>query len=306
VIVAIPCFNEARFIGSVVARARKFADEVIVIDDGSDDDSAEIAQMAGAIVYQHSHNQGYGAAIISCLEKGRKHSAGILVTMDGDGQHDPRDVRSLVQPIVNGEADVVIGSRFMDRESRAPLYRRIGQRALTSITNIGSGQKISDSQSGCRAYSREALDKLNLAESGMAVSSEMQFALSQSGLKVAEVPIDVSYDLESKRNPFGHGMNVMVRIMVLFILRHPLLSFGLPGIALLVGGLVLGLRVLDIYSDTKNVAVGTALIAILLASGGFLAMFGALMLQAMRELLRRETSRLVRRMEGKHFLDNEE
>ncbi len=299
VVAAIPCFNEDRFIGSVVAKARKFADEVIVIDDGSIDDSAEVAKSAGAVVYSHGSNRGYGAAIRSCLEKGQGHGADILVTIDGDGQHDPRTIVDLIKPIKSGEADVAIGSRFLGKKSKAPFYRRIGQRTLNVATNLGSGHKLSDSQSGCRAYSAQALKKLSLSESGMAISSQIQFAIKEAGLRVAEVAIDVSYDDKSKRSPVGHGINVLSRIVVLFVLRRPLLAFGLPGAVFLIGGLILGLWVIDIYADTKNVAVGTALIAILLAAGGFLALFGALMLQAMKELLRGESSRLVKRIREK-------
>ena len=299
IVVAIPCFNEDRFIGSVVAKSRKYADEVIVIDDGSYDDSAQVAEIAGASVYKHEVNRGYGAAIRNCLAKGIKHHADILVTIDGDGQHDPQDILELIKPIQMGEADVVIGSRFLDKKSEAPFYRRIGQHALNVATNVGSGHKLSDSQSGCRAYTSEALKKLNLTESGMAVSSQIQFAIKEAGLRVSEVPIGVSYEEKSKRNPVGHGLNVLTRIVVLFILRHPLLTFGIPGLAFMIGALILGLQVIDTYNDYKKVAVGTALITVLLATGGFLTLFGALILQAMKELLRGEAARMVRRMREK-------
>ena len=299
IIAAIPCYNEDRFIGSVVAKTRKCVDEVIVIDDGSVDDSADVAKAAGATVYSHETNRGYGAAIRSCLERGQQHQAQILVTIDGDGQHDPRDIIRLVKPIIEGEADVVVGSRFLEEKSQAPFYRRMGQRALNVATNIGSGHKLSDSQSGCRAYTAEALSRLNLSESGMAISSQIQFAIKEANLRVAEVPIGVSYEGKSKRNPVGHGINVLVRIVVLFVLRHPIMAFGLPGLAFMVGGLILGFRVIDIYSETNKVAVGTALIAILLATAGFLTFFGALILQAMKELLRGEATRMVRKMREK-------
>ncbi len=299
IVVAIPCYNEDRFIGSVVVKARNQADEVIVIDDGSSDESAQVAEVAGAVVYKHGNNRGYGAAIRNCLEKGKKHNAGILVTLDGDGQHDPRDVLELIKPIQKSEADVVIGSRFLEKKSEAPFYRRLGQHTLNIATNVGSGHNLSDSQSGCRAYSADALEKLNLSESGMAVSSQIQFAIKEAGLRVAEVPIGVSYDEKSKRNPVGHGLNVLARIVVLFILRRPLLTFGLPGLAFMIGGLILGLKVIDIYNDTNNIAVGTALVTILLAVAGFLTLFGALILQAMKELLRGEASRMVKRIREK-------
>jgi glycosyltransferase involved in cell wall biosynthesis len=286
VIAAIPCFNEERCIGSVVLKTKKFVSSVIVIDDGSTDATAEVATEAGALVCQHDKNRGYGAAVRSALAKGRELGADVLVIIDGDGQHDPKDIPKLVKPLIDGEADVVIGSRFLGQGKKPPFYRRVGQRVLTTVTNVGSGQKVSDSQSGFRAYSSKALNALNLAEDGMSVSSEMQFAIGKSGLKVKEVPIDVTYEGQAKRSPVEHGIGVLSRVLVLFSLRQPLLLFGLPGLALLIGGLVLGARVLAIYGNTRELAIGNGMITILLCLAGLLSLFTALMLQAMKELLR--------------------
>ena len=286
IIAAIPCFNEERFIGSVVIKTRKHVDEVVVVDDGSSDTSAVIARDAGAVIYSHGSNRGYGAAIQSALESGREHDADILVIFDGDGQHDPDDIPTVIKPIVDGDADVVIGSRFIGEGSEAPFYRRVGQRVLNIATNIGSGQKVSDSQSGFRAYSAKALDKLHLAETGMSVSSEIQFMISKGGLRVAEVPIGVSYTEKAKRNPIEHGMSVLSRVLVLFSLKHPLLLFGLPGSLLSISGIILGLQVIAVFSDTGKIAIGTALATIILALSGLLMLFTSLMLQAMKELLK--------------------
>ncbi len=191
-----------------------------------------------------------------------------------------------MKPLLGGEADIVIGSRFLGGVNKPPFFRRLGQRVITAFTNLGSGQKVSDSQSGFRAYSARALKELNLSESGMSIGSEMQFAISKAGLRVAEVPIEVSYIGKAKRNPVGHGLSVLSRVLVLFSLRQPLLLFGVPGLALLVAGLVLGARVLAIYGDTHELAIGNALGTVLLCLVGLLALFVALMLQAMKELLR--------------------
>lgn len=298
VFAAIPCFNEERFIGSVVVKAKKYADRVMVIDDGSTDGSAEVAAESGAVVYQHGRNLGYGAAIRSALEKGKQLGADILVILDGDGQHDPRDIPRLVKPIVDRKADIVIGSRFIGEGKATPFYRRVGQRLLTAVTNLGSGQKISDSQSGFRAYSARALRDLNLTESGMSVSSEIQFAISRSALRVSEVPINVTYVDKTKRNPVGHGVGVLSRVFVLFSLRQPLLLFGLPGFGLLAGGVALGGRVLVGYSETHVLAVGYALGTILLSLTGLLALFTGLMLQAIKELMRRENAQFLRELQG--------
>jgi glycosyltransferase involved in cell wall biosynthesis len=286
VVAGIPCFNEELSIGSVIVKARKFVDKVIVIDDGSTDATAEVAADAGAEVYQHSENQGYGAAVCSAMARGRELGADVLVVLDGDGQHNPNDIPNLVKPLLDGRADIVVGSRFLKKGRRPPLYRRLGQRILTAATNLGSGHRSTDSQSGFRAYSAKALTELCLAESGMSISSEMQFAIRGSGLRVTEVPIDVSYRGKPKRNPLGHGLSVLSRVLVLIALRQPLLLFGVPGLGLLAGGLALGARVLAAYGNTRELAMGNALVTILLCLAGLLALFAALMLQAMKELLR--------------------
>ena len=193
IIAAIPCYNEGWYIGSTVLMTKKFVNKVIVIDDGSVDDSAEIAVEAGAIVYKHGQNKGYGKSICDALAMGRRADADILVTLDADGQHNPDDIPEMVKPLLNGEADVVVGSRFLGAGTKPPLYRRVGQHILTFFTNLGTGGSLTDSQSGFRAYSSKALRELGLSERGMSVSSEIQFAIAKGKLRVAEVPINVTY-----------------------------------------------------------------------------------------------------------------
>ena len=295
IIVAIPCFNEERFIGSVVLKARKYADKVLVIDDGSADASAEIGRSAGAVVYCHGQNMGVGAAIRTALLKAKELGADVLVTIDADAQHDADDIPRLIGPVLAGDADVVIGSRFLGTGVRPPFYRRLGQRVLNIASNVGSGTRITDSQSGFRAFSSKALQALRLSENGFAVDSEMQFAIEHKGLRVTEVPITALYVEKAKRNPMAHGLNVLSRILVLISLRQPLVLFGVPGIMFLSGGLALGARVLDIYSRTNQFAIGNALGSLLLCLTGILALFAALMLQSMKELLRREWEQLEKR-----------
>ncbi|HJX69924.1 MAG TPA: glycosyltransferase family 2 protein, partial [Dehalococcoidia bacterium] len=136
VIAAIPCFNEERFIGSIVLKTKKYVDRVIVIDDGSTDDTAQVASDAGATVYRHSRNLGYGAAIRTAYREARNLGVDVMLTLDGDGQHEPADIPQLLSPILNGEADVVVGSRFLGQAEKPPFYRRLGQRVLTIATNL--------------------------------------------------------------------------------------------------------------------------------------------------------------------------
>ncbi|MFQ6052521.1 MAG: glycosyltransferase family 2 protein, partial [Candidatus Hydrothermarchaeota archaeon] len=137
IVAALPAYNEEIAIGSVILRARKHADKVIVVDDGSEDNTAEIAELAGAIVFKHERNMGYGAAIRSCFRKARELNADILVTIDADGQHDPSEIPKLIEPIQKGEADVVIGSRFLSKQKYPiPLYRLLGMKVLDKTTNF--------------------------------------------------------------------------------------------------------------------------------------------------------------------------
>lgn len=304
IVVAIPCLNEERFIGSVVAKAKRYAHRVVVIDDGSTDMSADIAEETGALVHRHGENRGYGAAICSALDQGRSLGADILITLDGDGQHDPRDIPRLIKPILDGEADVVVGSRFLGTANRSPLYRRMGQRVLNVATNLGSGHKISDSQSGCRAYSGKALRELTLYERGMSVSSQIQFAIQESGLRVAEIPIDVVYNEKAKRNPMGHGINVMTRVLVLYMLKHPLMMFGLPGIVSMIIALVFGIRVLNTYNSGGYVPLGDALAAMMFGLVGLVGILAGLGLQAMKELFRGEAYEIKKEMIKTHLSDN--
>jgi len=288
IIAAIPSYNEERFIGSVVLQTRKYVDKVLVIDDGSSDATADVASAAGATVYKHDCNRGKGAAIRTAFMKAREEEADVLVLIDGDGQHNPREITLLAQPVIEGRADVVVGSRFLGGNTRPPFYRRLGQRFLTLVSNAGSRTAITDSQSGFRAFSSRALRSLRLSENGFAVDSEIQFALRQSDLSVMEVPIQALYPEKAKRNPVVHGVNVLGRLLVLVSLRQPFVLFGIPGVACLGGGLALGIRVLDLYAKHTELAVGSLLAAIGLCLVGILALFAALMLQSMKELMRRE------------------
>ena len=294
IMAAIPCFNEERFIGSVVLKAKKHVDKVLVIDDGSVDSTSEIAGLGGAAVQRHRENEGKGVAIRTALRRCREEKADVLVVLDGDGQHDPNDIPRVVKPILDGEADVVVGSRFAGEGRRPPFYRRLGQHFLTMTGNVGSRTKVTDSQSGFRAFSAKAVDSLNLSENGFAVESEIQFAAGQAGLRVLEVPIQACYADRAKRNPVGHGLSVFSRVLVLLSLRQPMVLFGVPGLLLLGGGLALGLRVMDIWGKTSQLAIGTMLGAILLCLVGVLALFAALMLQSMKELLRGQWERFER------------
>jgi glycosyltransferase involved in cell wall biosynthesis len=262
----LPALNEDLVIGSVVLRTRLFAEKVIVVDDGSSDRTAEIAKLAGADVIRLDKRTGKAYAILLGLQTARKQGCTLAIMLDADGQHDPREIPRLTKLIMEDKADLVIGSRFLEKKGKVPIYRQIGQKILDLFTNMSANTKVTDSQSGFRALSGKALDNLDFNTEGYNVESDMIAHFSMLGLRIMEVPISVIYDVPNKhkRNPFTHGMGVLTRLVNLIGYRRPLLAFGIPGFVLAAGGLVAEVWVFAQFSGTGNfhyvVAIGSAFI----------------------------------------------
>lgn len=216
IVAAIPCFNEERYVGDVVRTARKYADQVFVIDDGSQDKTSEEASRAGAQVIGHQANRGYGESLRSCLKVARESDADILVVLDGDGQHDPDQVPQVVGPILSRKADVVIGSRFLGGSCNVAPYREFGIRVITWLFNLGSRVKVSDAQSGFRAYSRPVIHAVSVTQRGMSASIEILIQARGRGFSITEVPISCLYHPEgSTLNPVRHGLGVALKVVLL-------------------------------------------------------------------------------------------
>ncbi len=286
VIAAIPCYNEERFIGSVVLKARELVDQVIVVDDGSTDETARIAEAAGALVVRHEVNKDKGMAMNTAFQWAKENGVQAMVMLDGDGQHDPAQIPPVLKPVLEGKVDVALGTRFLGIRSDIPRYRAIGQHILTFITNIGSGVKVTDTQSGFRAFSRKAIEVLFFSQKGVGdVECEMQFLIKENGLNVAEVSIIANYDEKAKRSPIAQGIRNINAVLNLISERRPLLFFGLSGLILVVIGLIIGIRVFSILSAGGGIAIGTALISALLLIIGVFSIFTALILNAIRDLI---------------------
>jgi glycosyltransferase involved in cell wall biosynthesis len=217
IVAAIPCHDEAQFIGDIVTEAKAHVDEVVVVDDGSTDNTAQIASSSGAAVVRHAANEGPGTAYKRCLEAARAQDADILVTLDGDGQHDPRELPRVLEPLLAAEADLVVGSRFLGTHE-IPRYRKFGIDVITWLYNLGASVQVTDAQSCYRGYSRRALGSLLVTEAGFGFSVELLVQARENGLVIKEVPVSCIYHSDShSMNPVLHGVGV-----ALMVLKHRL------------------------------------------------------------------------------------
>ncbi len=286
----VPAYQEEVAIGSVVLRARNHVDEVVVVDDGSTDRTAEVARMAGATVLRHERNRGKGVALRTALEYARTNGANAAVLLDGDGQHNPDDIPRLLVPVLNGQSDLVVGLRHRGN-TRMPFYRRLGKRALDYATAASAGGPVTDSQNGFRALSRAAINGLSLRETGFAVESEMLVEATEKNLRVSEVPVTVRYDVGvHTKKPVLHGVGVVDKLLSIVAVRHPLFFFGLSGLILFIAGVALGLYTLDIYNNTRAFAIGYGMLVIIFLIVGGLAMFAAVILNVLPKVLARDRS----------------
>lgn len=286
-LVCIPAYNEEKAIGDIVKSSLSYADKVIVCDDGSTDGTAKIAKESGATVISHKKNEGYGASIITLFDRARQENADVMVTIDGDGQHSPEQIPLLISTLHENSVDVVIGSRFLDKSSNTPGYRKQGIKIITSAANFGADFKVSDAQSGFRAYSKRAIEAIHPTETGMSVSTEILFKISNKGLALAEVPITISYDGNtSTQKAVPHGVVVLMNTLKFISVKHPIPFYGFPGIALIIIGSIIGYQFLDAYLNKQVIFLGSLMASIILFLVGTILCVTAVILFSMATLMR--------------------
>jgi len=276
VVVGIPAYNEEKNIAKIIVQLKKVADQIIVCDDGSTDSTSIIAESLGAIIIKHPKNLGYGSAIRSIFLKSREINSEVLVTIDADGQHKIEDVKKVIKPIVDGRADISIGSRFLDKHDNAPKYRKLGINIITKVTNSSLSEKITDAQSGFRAYNNKVLQALTPSDSGMGISTEILIKSSNLGFKIAEVPTEIQYEGDtSSQNPVSHGTGVLLSTLKYISIERPLRFYGIPSFILFTIGLIFTFFATQYYAEVGRLNTNLTLIA-----GGTLVISVMLMVTA--------------------------
>ena len=269
--IGIPAYNEEKNIASIITKLKKITDSIIVCDDGSSDMTAEISKNLGATVISHKKNMGYGVAINSIFQKSKELNVDLLVTFDADGQHRVEDIQKVIEPIKNNVADLVIGSRFLDKKSDVPNYRKIGIKVITQVTNASIRKKLTDSQSGFRAYNGQVLSQISPSDMGMGISTEILIKSSSKGLRIMEVPITILYSGNtSTHNPVSHGTSVLFSTIKFTSIEHPLKFYGIPSVIFLIIGVIFTTLAVQYYIDVGRlnsnltlIGGGTVLIGII-------------------------------------------
>lgn len=264
-IAIIPAYNEEISIGSVVQLAKKYVDAVLVVDDGSTDKTGHIASLSGANLITLEKNSGKANAIFCGISASMKMEPDILVFLDADGQHDADEIPLMMKPIENKEADVVLGSRYLQISDETPKYRRIGQKSLDAMTNIGTGNSFSDTQCGFRAFGKKAFPYLNFKSDRYSLESDMLKHFSLTDLRIKEVSITVKYDVphKHKEHPLIHGVSIFSNLIATHFIQHPFFTLGLPGIGLFFMGVIIGVYALSLYEATAIFPISYSLVSLL-------------------------------------------
>jgi dolichol-phosphate mannosyltransferase len=220
IIAVIPAFNEGTRVGAVVRAVAPYVDAVLVVDDGSTDNTAEAATNAGARVVRHIENCGAGAATMTGIAAARSQGASVVVTLDADEQHDPRDIPSMLAPVQDDAADIVFANRF-GRRNRIPFVRKFFNAIGNGITFIATGRWVPDSQCGFKVFGPRAVQEINLQTNGFEFCTEIVRESVQHRWRTAHVPIKVLYSeyTLAKGQSFANGVRTALKILLRSFIR---------------------------------------------------------------------------------------
>ena len=269
-IACIPAFNEEKNISDLVNDVSKYVDSVIVCDDGSTDDTVNEAKKSGAFVISNNKNLGKGAALKSLFNFARHSNADVIITIDGDGQFLPEEIPKLTKDIEDSKSDIVIGYRF-ETEKDMPSYRKIGNKVLDELSKTASNLNLRDTQSGFRAYSKKAIEKINFKSNGFVADSEILIDASTKDLTISEQHVTVLYDTggrTSTQNPVRHGTGVMISLLEMILMKRPLTYLGIPGMIMSVIGIITSAFTLISFNETGYFSIPFTLLSIVLFTIG--------------------------------------
>ena len=274
-------------------KIKKISDQIIVCNDGSTDLTGPIAEKMGAIVVTHPKNLGYGSAIRSLFTKFIESDADILVTFDADGQHRVEDIETVIEPIIKNEADITIGSRFLgDNDTNVPTYRKIGIKTITNLTNVGTETKLTDSQSGFRAYHKRVIPDIFPSEHGMGASTEILIKANKRGFRIREVSIRILYgENTSTHHPVSHGVSVILSTMKFISIEHPLKFYGIPGLIFLGIGLIFIIWTIQVFSESRVILTNVALVGLASTIVATMLLMTAIMLYSLVNVVREGQNR---------------
>ena len=260
--IGIPAFNEEKHLPQILTKLKEITNSIIVCDDGSTDNTSIIAKKFGAEVIKHKKNLGYGSAIKSIFQVASEINSDILVTFDADGQHIIEDINKVIQPIKDEEADIVIGSRFLNNNNDVPGYRKIGIKLITQVTNASIKKHFTDSQSGFRAYKKQVLDNIVLTEQGMGISTEILIKATEKKFRITEIPIKILYEGNtSTHNPVSHGTSVLISTIKFTSIQHPLKFYGIPSLILIGVGVIFTYFSVEYYGEVGRLNTNLTLIS---------------------------------------------
>ena len=264
IVICIPVYNEEKNIAKLIIDIKKYADKIIVIDDGSTDYTPYIVKELGVELIQHKKNRGKGAALRTGFLHAMTYSPKVVVTLDGDCQHSPSDIPKIIQPIIDGEADVVIGSR--SNNTKMPRYRKIGLDGISFLNRLASNSKINDMQSGFRAYSFKSINTL-AQERYQDYSAEFEQLemLIRKGFEIAEVPVEIKYkglEKTSKKNFLTHGGELILASLFMIISRRPIIYLAFPGSIFLFIGFVFGFFTLFLFNAERYFSIPNSVISV--------------------------------------------